>query len=290
MIDFTGELPPEWAARWAQFKESTTQNVEVDLERNSGLQRDFDDYVHDEAEKRLLPIIKGLTRMRPEDRISASEALRMLDEVRQVVADAGDQHRADGRTEESEQAEPETARNEIAEDPEQAVLVPEAHESTSHWRPAELETESNDRTEKSAQAELGPEANDSAEASRVAELETETNDRMEKSNQAELDSGANGNTELSRQAEFGRETIDRTEESNQVEPQPVTTETANQAELDPEAGGNTDSCKGAELEPGTIEKTEDLKQAELEPVTNESTKESAQDKLGPETDQSIGPE
>lgn len=38
----------------------------------------FEKYVKDESLQPLLPIIRGLMRFRPQDRISAEEALRLL--------------------------------------------------------------------------------------------------------------------------------------------------------------------------------------------------------------------
>jgi hypothetical protein len=44
----------------------------------SELEKRFEKYVTEERLKSLLPIIRGLMRFRPEDRISAEEALRLL--------------------------------------------------------------------------------------------------------------------------------------------------------------------------------------------------------------------
>lgn len=44
-----------------------------------GLDEDFDK-VYDPALRRLLPIIKGLMKLRPLERISASQALKLLEE------------------------------------------------------------------------------------------------------------------------------------------------------------------------------------------------------------------
>ena len=45
----------------------------------SKLDEKFEKYVTDASLKPLLSIIRGLMRFRPEDRISAEEALRLLD-------------------------------------------------------------------------------------------------------------------------------------------------------------------------------------------------------------------
>ena len=45
----------------------------------SKLDEKFEKYVTDASLKPLLPIIRGLMRFRPQDRISAKEALRLLD-------------------------------------------------------------------------------------------------------------------------------------------------------------------------------------------------------------------
>ena len=82
MISFTGELPPEWASRWEEFKNKATRPFDlIHEDQTSVLQQNFDKHVNDEDLKRLVPVIRGLTRMLPSDRTSADEALRLLQRI-----------------------------------------------------------------------------------------------------------------------------------------------------------------------------------------------------------------
>ena len=81
MIDFAGELPREWRPKWEQLRlgaggefglREKGQLLESKLERN------FRENVHEPELKALLPVIKGLTRFLPSDRISASQALDLI--------------------------------------------------------------------------------------------------------------------------------------------------------------------------------------------------------------------
>jgi len=81
MIDFVGELPPEWQPKWEQLRLDAGRDIKLgengQLSR-SRLERRFDEHVHEPELKGLLPVIKGLTRFLPSDRISASQALDLI--------------------------------------------------------------------------------------------------------------------------------------------------------------------------------------------------------------------
>lgn len=81
MIDFVGKLPPEWQPKWEQLKLDARGDFELgestQLSR-SRLEQDFDEHVHEPELKALLPVIEGLTKFLPSDRISASQALDLI--------------------------------------------------------------------------------------------------------------------------------------------------------------------------------------------------------------------
>ncbi|KAL9104162.1 MAG: hypothetical protein Q9163_000861 [Psora crenata] len=54
-----------------------------------GMKEDFEECVSDDWLRRLLPIIQDLMRLRPSERISASEALDLVKALRQSWVDAG---------------------------------------------------------------------------------------------------------------------------------------------------------------------------------------------------------
>ena len=81
MIDFVGELPPEWEPKWEQLRLDAGGDFKLGENgqlSGSRLERRFDELVHEPELKGLLPVIKGLTRFLPSDRISASEALDLI--------------------------------------------------------------------------------------------------------------------------------------------------------------------------------------------------------------------
>src|ERR1700722_14485804 len=81
MIDFVGELPPEWQPKWEQMRLDAGGNFELGENRELSelrLERRFDEHIHEPELKVLLPVIKGLTRFLPSDRISASQALDLI--------------------------------------------------------------------------------------------------------------------------------------------------------------------------------------------------------------------
>lgn len=81
MIDFVGELPPEWQPKWEQLRLDAGGDFKLGENGHlsgSRLERRFDELVHEPELKVLLPVIKGLTRFLPSDRISASQALDLI--------------------------------------------------------------------------------------------------------------------------------------------------------------------------------------------------------------------
>ncbi|KAH8808513.1 kinase-like domain-containing protein [Xylogone sp. PMI_703] len=83
MIDLVGPLPAEWIPKWAQMKINSTLTPSTLASENpisspDRLETKFNAQVHTPALKVLLPVIQGLLRFRPSDRISASEALALL--------------------------------------------------------------------------------------------------------------------------------------------------------------------------------------------------------------------
>ena len=81
MIDFVGELPSEWQPKWEQLRLDAGRDLELEKQgkhSRSRLEQNFEEHVHDPELKVLLPVIKGLTRFLPSDRISASHALDLI--------------------------------------------------------------------------------------------------------------------------------------------------------------------------------------------------------------------
>jgi serine/threonine-protein kinase SRPK3 len=81
MIDFVGELPPEWQPKWEQLRLDAKGDFKVGENWQPSrprLEQSFDEHVHEPELKCLLPVIKGLTRFLPSDRISAWQALGLI--------------------------------------------------------------------------------------------------------------------------------------------------------------------------------------------------------------------
>jgi serine/threonine-protein kinase SRPK3 len=83
MVDVFRELPPEWESKWEQMKADATARGEPGVgtwkpSSDSRLEKQFDKHVHDAQLKALLPVIQGLTKLLPSDRISASDALKVI--------------------------------------------------------------------------------------------------------------------------------------------------------------------------------------------------------------------
>ncbi|KAH6689921.1 kinase-like domain-containing protein [Leptodontidium sp. MPI-SDFR-AT-0119] len=82
MINFVEELPAEWQPQW-ELMRKTAGGMWENLATNgklteSKLEQKFHDRIHEPTLQPLLPVIRGLTRFRPSDRISAAEALEMI--------------------------------------------------------------------------------------------------------------------------------------------------------------------------------------------------------------------
>jgi serine/threonine-protein kinase SRPK3 len=81
MIDFVGELPPEWQPKWEQLRLDAGRDFKLGENgqlSGSRLEQKFDEHVHEPELKVLLLVIRGLTRFLPSDRISASQALDLI--------------------------------------------------------------------------------------------------------------------------------------------------------------------------------------------------------------------
>ncbi|KAL2066601.1 hypothetical protein VTL71DRAFT_2672 [Oculimacula yallundae] len=85
MIDFVEELPAEWAAEWAAKWEDMLKGAQWTLEHDiiaksirPRLDKRFHETIRKPALQCLLPIMRALIRFRPEDRISAKEALALI--------------------------------------------------------------------------------------------------------------------------------------------------------------------------------------------------------------------
>ncbi|KAM3484447.1 hypothetical protein MY8738_002136 [Beauveria namnaoensis] len=78
MIDFVEDLPPEWEEAWQKLKAKLSFSLSPVLE--SKLVTMFTDRVPDKESAPLLPVIQGLVRFRPAERMSARAALQLLPE------------------------------------------------------------------------------------------------------------------------------------------------------------------------------------------------------------------
>ena len=83
MIDVFGDLPPEWEPKWEQMRAEATIRGDPGAGKwkyglNCRLEKQFDEDVHEPELKGFLPVIQGLTKLLPSDRISASQALQLI--------------------------------------------------------------------------------------------------------------------------------------------------------------------------------------------------------------------
>ena len=81
MIDFAGDLPPEWQPKWEQLRLDARGDIESgEMGRllGSRLEHRFNEHVHEPELQVLLPVMKGLIRFLPSDRISAPDALDLI--------------------------------------------------------------------------------------------------------------------------------------------------------------------------------------------------------------------
>lgn len=81
MIGFVEALPEEWTEQWIEMRDKSTYHKPLpksEGKQNTDLEREFAESTVDPALAVLLPVIQGLMRFRPSDRLSASEALDLL--------------------------------------------------------------------------------------------------------------------------------------------------------------------------------------------------------------------
>ncbi|KAK3296451.1 kinase-like domain-containing protein [Chaetomium fimeti] len=82
MIHFVEDLPAEWRPQWECMKQAATRSwdhIPAQMPAQSKLEETFTKKVTEPGLAPLLPVISGLMRFRPRDRISADEALALLD-------------------------------------------------------------------------------------------------------------------------------------------------------------------------------------------------------------------
>ena len=81
MIDVLGPLPQEWHPKWKQLRNETGGDFGLREEgrlSDSRLEVIFNENIHEPELEILLPVIKGLTKFLPKDRITASTALALI--------------------------------------------------------------------------------------------------------------------------------------------------------------------------------------------------------------------
>ncbi|KFY54919.1 hypothetical protein V497_07347 [Pseudogymnoascus sp. VKM F-4516 (FW-969)] len=80
MIEFLGEIPPEWKVQFDNLRIDFKRQplLEGDLRVDRGLEYKFRHQVQEEMLQPLLPVIQGLMKFRPSERISALQALELI--------------------------------------------------------------------------------------------------------------------------------------------------------------------------------------------------------------------
>ncbi|OBT78603.1 CMGC/SRPK protein kinase [Pseudogymnoascus sp. 05NY08] len=80
MIEFVGDLPPEWKPSFNHLRIDFKRQplLEGDLRVDRGLEYKFKHQIHEKKLQPLLPVIQGLMRFRPSERISPQQALEMM--------------------------------------------------------------------------------------------------------------------------------------------------------------------------------------------------------------------
>ncbi|OBT68843.1 CMGC/SRPK protein kinase [Pseudogymnoascus sp. 23342-1-I1] len=81
MIEFIGDLPQDWKPNFDSLRIDFKRQplLEGDLRVDRGLEYKFKHQIHEEMLQPLLPVIQGLMRFKPDERISAQQALEMLE-------------------------------------------------------------------------------------------------------------------------------------------------------------------------------------------------------------------
>ena len=85
MIDVFGKLPLEWESKWEHMMSDAASRGDPAAGKwkqtsDWRLEKQFDKHVHEPELKAFLPVIQGLTKLLPSDRISASQALQLIKE------------------------------------------------------------------------------------------------------------------------------------------------------------------------------------------------------------------
>ena len=84
MVDFAGELPTQWKPRLEQFRfeagplSSGDYGYEPEIREEIKLERLFEKKLPDKNLEVFLPVIKGLTRLLPSQRVCAKEAIQWI--------------------------------------------------------------------------------------------------------------------------------------------------------------------------------------------------------------------
>ena len=83
MIDVFGELPLEWEPKWEQMRSEAIARGDPGSGKwkqvsDLRLEKQFDKDVHVPELKGFIPVIQGLTKLLPSDRISASQGLQLI--------------------------------------------------------------------------------------------------------------------------------------------------------------------------------------------------------------------
>lgn len=83
MLNVLGDSPLEWKPKWEKMRSEAVARGDFragEWKRTPRyrLKTRFDQHVHEPELKGLLPVIQGLTKFLPSDRIPASKALQMM--------------------------------------------------------------------------------------------------------------------------------------------------------------------------------------------------------------------
>ena len=81
MIGFVDELPEKWQQKWYEMRQDSqyrTALYKLEGVQKAELEKRFKEHVADGNLALLLPVIQGLMRLDPSERLSASEALDLL--------------------------------------------------------------------------------------------------------------------------------------------------------------------------------------------------------------------
>ncbi len=90
MIGFVDELPEKWQQKWYEMRQDSqyrTALYKLEGVQKAELEKRFKEHVADGNLALLLPVIQGLMRLDPSERLSASEALDLLRLKKAAIAD-----------------------------------------------------------------------------------------------------------------------------------------------------------------------------------------------------------